>query len=93
MDIVTIAIWIALGLTGLGILAILVFGAIAVANGKVRLSALIAAVVPLVVFGIAYAISSGSPTPLVSAAVLTSLILLVVGMAGILLTGVRGLIS
>lgn len=93
MDIVTIAIWIALGLTGLGILAILIFGAIAVANGKVRLSALIAAVVPIVVFGIAYAISSGSPTPLVSAAVLTAIILLVAGMVGILLTGIRGLIS
>jgi hypothetical protein len=93
MDIVQIAIWLALGMTAIGIGAILIFALLSVANGKFRPSSLIALVVPAVVFAIAYVISSGGPDPVVQAAILTSLILLVLGVIAILLSGLKGVIG
>jgi|GEM_PF-1779910 len=93
MDLVDIAIWLALGMTALGLGAILVFALLSVANGKFRPSSLLALVIPAVVFGISYAISSGGPDPMVQAAILTSLILIFLGFIAILLSGLKGVIG
>jgi hypothetical protein len=93
MDIVQIAIWLALGMTALGLGAILLFAVLSVANGKFRPNSLIALVVPAVVFGISYVISSGGPDPVVQAVILTSLILIVLGFVAILLSGLKGVIG
>lgn len=93
MDIVTIAIWIALILTVVGFVFILLSGVRSVAQGKFRVSALIGMIVPVLVFGIAYALSAGAPDPLVSAAVLTAVILLILGLLAVLLMGLKGVIG
>lgn len=93
MDLVTIGIWIALGLLGLGLLTIIAFGIKNVATGKFRVFSLVAMLIPLVVFGVAYALSAGSPQPFTSAMVLTALILLLLAALAILFTGLRGFIG
>ncbi len=93
MDIATIAIWIALILTAVGVLAILVSGVRSIAQGKFRMSSLIGMAIPVVVFAIAYLLSTGAPEPMVSAAVLTGIILLVVGTIAIFVMGLKGLVG
>jgi len=93
MDITTIAIWISLILAGLGVLFIVLSGIRSIAQGKFRMSSLIGMVVPLVVFGIAYALSAGAPDPMASAAVLTCVILLFLGVVAVLIMGLKGVIG
>lgn len=93
MDIATIAIWISLLLTALGLVAILLFGIRSIINGKFRMSSLIAMGLPAVVFAISWVISSGAADPLSAAAVLTSLILIVLGVLTVLVMGLRGLVG
>jgi hypothetical protein len=93
MEITTLAIWISLVLTAVGLIAIVLFGIRSIINGKFRMSSLIAMAVPAVVFAISYVISSGAAEPLAAAAVLTSLILLVLGVLTVLVMGLRGLVG
>ncbi len=93
MDLVTIAIWIALILTGVGLAAIVIFGLKNLASGRFRPWSIAAMLAPLVVFGIAYALSSGSEDPLVSAMLLTALTLLAAGAVAVLLSSFKGFIG
>lgn len=90
---VPIAIWLSLALVVLGLLVIVVFGVKGLLGGKHRPWSIGAMLLPLVVFGIAYVISSGSDSPTASAMILTALILLVAGIAAILVTGLKGVFS
>jgi hypothetical protein len=93
MDIANLAIWIAILLTALGIVAILAFGIKSIVSGKFRMSSLLAMVIPVIVFAISYALSAGNPDPLAAAAVLTSVILIVLGFVAILIAGLRGFVG
>jgi hypothetical protein len=89
MDIATIAIWLALILVAVGVVAVVIFGVIAILNGKFRLMSLGAMLIPIVVFLIALAISSGAEHVMSQAAILTSMILLVGACIALLLSGLR----
>lgn len=91
--IVPIAIWLSLALVALGLLVIIVFGIKSLASGKHRPWSIGAMLLPLVIFGITYAISSGGPEPATTAMILTALILMAGGVLAILLTGLKGLIG
>ena len=91
--IVPIAIWLSLALVALGLLVIIVFGVKSLIAGKHRLWSIAAMLLPLVVFGICYAISLGSPEPATTAMILTALVLLVGGILAILVTGIKGVIG
>jgi hypothetical protein len=93
MDIATLAIWAALIMTAVGALIIVVFGIKSALSGRLRPSALIALAVPVVVFGISYAISAGAPTPFAEAAILTSLILMGIAAVALLVIGVRSFVG
>ena len=90
--IVPIAIWLSLGLVALGLLVIVVFGIKSLASGKHRPWTIGAMLLPLVVFGICYAISQGSPEPATTAMILTALTLLVGGVLAIVITGIKGFV-
>jgi hypothetical protein len=93
MDLVTLAIWAAILLTAVGVLAIVLFGLKSAASGRIRVGALIGLSVPVVIFGISYAISAGSPTPFAEAAILTSLILMGIAMLALVIIGLRGFVG
>ncbi len=90
---VPIAIWLSLAMVAIGLLVIVVFGIKGLASGKHRIWTIGAMVLPLVVFGICYGIASGGPDPAITAAIMTSLVLLVAGIAAILVTGLKGIIG
>jgi len=89
--IVPIAIWLSLALVAVGLLVIVVFGIKSLASGKHRPWSIAAMLLPLVVFGICYAISLGAPEPATTAMILTAVTLLAAGVIAIVLTGVKGL--
>ena len=91
--IVPIAIWLSLALVALGLLVMLVFGVKSLISGRHRPWSIAAMLLPLVVFGICYAISLGSPEPATTAALLTALVLLVGGILVILVTGIKGVLG
>lgn len=93
MDFATLAVWAALLLVGVALVAVVIFGIKSIAEGKFRMTTLAAMVVPVVVFVIAYALSSGAEAPFAAAAVLTSLILIVIAAGAILVIGLKGLIG
>jgi hypothetical protein len=90
--IVPIAIWLSLGLVALGLLVIVVFGIKSLASGKHRPWTIGAMLLPLIVFGICYAISLGAPEPATTAMILTALTLLVGGIIAIVITGIKGFV-
>lgn len=93
MDLVTIGIWIAIALTAVGILTIVIFGIKNIASGKFRIWSLVAMLVPVVIFGVSYALSAGSPQPFAQAMIFTALALIVIGAVAVLFTGLKGLIG
>jgi hypothetical protein len=90
---VPIAIWLSLAMVAIGLLVIVVFGIKGLASGKHRVWTIGAMVLPLIVFGICYAITSGGPDPAITAVILTALVLLVAGIIAILVTGLKGVIG
>lgn len=93
MDIATLAIWAALIMTAGGALIILLFGIKSAVSGRLRMSALLALAVPVVVFGISYAISAGAPTPFAEAAILTSLILMGIAAVALVIIALRSFVG
>lgn len=91
--IVPILIWLVLAMIALGLLTMLVFGLKGLASGKHRPWSIGAMLLPLVVFGIAYAMNAGSDTPAAAAVVLTAVILIGVGIVAVLVTGLKGFIG
>ena len=91
--IVPIAIWLSLGMVALGLLVIVVFGIKSLAEGKHRLWSIGAMLLPLVIFGVCYAISLGAAEPATTAMILTALVLLVGGIIAIVLTGIKGIFT
>ena len=87
---VPILIWLVLAMIALGLLVILLFGLKGLVDGKHRPWSIGAMLLPVVVFGIAYALSAGSDTPAASAVVLTAVILIAVGIIAVLVTGLKG---
>ena len=88
--IVPILIYLVLAMIALGLLVILFFGLKGLVAGKHRPWSIGAMLLPVVVFGIAYALSAGSDTPAAAAVVLTAVILIAVGIIAVLITGVKG---
>lgn len=93
MDLVTLAIWISLGLIALGFIAIILFGIKSIVTGRFRVSSLLAMAIPVVIFAVAYALSAGATYPLIQAAVLTSLILMGLAFVIVMLTGLKSFIG
>lgn len=89
---IPIAVWGTLILIALGLLIIVVFGIRSLLAGKFRPWSIGAMLLPVVVFGIAYVLASG-PDPAATAGVWTVLVLMAVGAAAILVTGVKGLVG
>ena len=83
---VTIALGLALGLIGLGILGMLISGVQAVIRGKQDFKKIIMMLVPFVVFAITYGIFGVFS----QAGVATMLIMMALMALGIVLSGVRG---
>ncbi len=90
---VPIAIWLSLALVAIGLLVIVVFGIKSLMDGKHRLWSIGAMVLPLVIFGICYAISLGTAEPATTAMILTALVLLAGGIVAIVLTGIKGVFN
>ncbi len=90
---VPLAIWLSIGLVALGLAVIVIFGIKSLAAGKHRLWTIAAMLLPLVIFGICYAISLGAADPATTAMILTALVLLVGGILAILVTGIKGVIG
>ncbi len=90
---VPIAIWLSLAMVAIGLLVIVVFGIKGLASGKHRIWTIGAMILPLVVFGICYAITASGPDPAITAVILTALVLLVAGIVAILVTGLKGIIG
>jgi len=83
---VTIALGLALGLIGLGILGMLISGIQSVIQGKQDFKKIIMMLVPFAVFAIAYGIFSDAT----QAGVATMLIMMALMALGIVLSGLRG---
>lgn len=91
--IVPILIWLVLAMIALGLVVMLIFGLKGLFEGKHRPWSIGAMLLPLVVFGISYALSAGSDTPAAAAVVLTAVILIGVGVVAVVVTGLKGFIG
>lgn len=91
--IVPILIWLVLAMIALGLLVILVFGLKGLASGKHRPWSIGAMLLPLAIFGIAYALNAGSDTPAAAAVVLTAVILIAIGIVAVVITGLKGFLG
>ena len=88
-------IWITLIIIAACMLMMVLFG---VKNGAARLKgqgpvALIAFVMPLVIFGIVYALNAGQEDGLATAFIMTAVVMVFSGLAALVVAGVRGLIK
>ena len=92
-NLVPIAVWIAVALTGLALLAVAIFGVVSALNGKLRPVALASMVIPLVIFGLLYFVFQGDPQPAAKAAVVTTLVMVVLGIGAVLFSGIRGVFN
>ena len=88
--IVQIAVIGAFGLIGLGVLAMIVSGVKSLVQGKQDLKRIVIMAVPFVVFGISYAILAEEELRLVSAGVLTTLVMMGIMVLSVVITGIRG---
>ena len=91
--IVPILIYLVLAMIAIGLVVILLFGLKGLVEGKHRPWSIGAMLLPVVVFGIAYALSAGSDTPVAAAIVLTAVILMVVGIVAVIVTGLKGFLG
>ena len=80
-------------LIGLGFVVLCLFGLRNLLRGKHSLFAVISIFVPLVVFGICYFIASGSPDQMSMAAMLTVVTMIGLGVLGLLVSGLKGIIT
>jgi len=90
---VPIAIWLTLAMIVVGLLVIAIFGAKGLVSGKHRPWSIGAMLLPVVIFGISYAISAGGPDPAAHAGILTMLVLLFAGLAAVVVTGLKGILG
>ena len=94
MDLLTILIWLCLFLIGGGLVIMLIFGAINMSRGKSNPFVIIAAVVPLLIFGLTYATAPADLPTGVSAGehaiIYTVVIMLGLTMLLLVLSALRG---
>ena len=96
MDILNILIWLSLLLIAGGLVIMLVFGAINMSRGKSNPFVIVAAVVPLVIFGLTYATAPADlPTGVTQAEhaiIYTVVIMLGLALLLLVLSALRGLV-
>ena len=88
-----ILVWVSLALIAICALMMVVFGA---KNAAARLRgqgplALASFLLPIVVFGIIYAVNAGNEDGLTTSVIMTAVVLIFSGLAALLIAGVRGL--
>ncbi len=87
-SLVPIGIWIVLGLAGLSLLTIAIFGIRSVSQGKIKTTAIVVLLIPaLLLIGLGFGLGGDSPWE--RAAVITFLTMLVLTAGSLLLTGVK----
>lgn len=92
-NLVPIGVWIAVVLTGLALVAVVLFGIRSALNGKLRPVALVSMGIPALLFVILYFVFGGTDEPAATAAIWTTLIMVVLGIGAVLVSGIRGAIS
>ncbi len=88
-NLVVIAVWIAVVLTGLALLTVALFGIRSALNGKLRPMAVISIAIPAAVLVVLYFVFGDWA----EAAIWTTLITAVLAIGALLLSGVRGVIG
>ncbi len=92
-NLVVIAVWIAVILTALGLLMVAIFGIRSAINGKMRPVAVVSMVIPAVLIVLLYFVFSGQDLALAKAAVVTTVVMIVLGIGAVLLSGARGIFN
>lgn len=90
---IPIAIWLTLAMLVIGLLVIAIFGIKGLISGKHRPWSIGAMLLPIVIFGIVYLFSAGSPDAATEAGITTAVVLLVGGFAAAVITGLKGVVS
>ena len=88
-NLVPIAIWITVVLTGLALLAVVLFGIRSALNGKLRTVSIVSIAIPAALIGILYFVFGSWA----EAAVATTVAMVVLAILALLFSGARGVIS
>ena len=87
--IVKIAVILAFGLIGLGVLSMIVSAVKSLMQGKQDFKRIALMAVPFIVFGISYGVMTSAEQPLVNAGVMTTMVMMGIMVVSTVITGLR----